>query len=197
MWPCRAISDILLNNICEVFNNKIIKGRDKPIIGDGQGNRPLTPTATTILDLNKSHTSHYIVRWNGGEKYQVIGAWQDQHVVDDVADIYRWVNKVYWLDTWKNAYSYKVEPIKGRIMWPKSLCPTTFIPPLHHKQVGNQSQSGIDSVSQEEGCKVGPDGVHKLTWKYVSVKCEKCKNKGQNSRECKGQGGGSRWYDKY
>lgn len=205
---------------------------------------PLTPTATTILDVNKSHASHYIARWNGGEKYQVTGAWQDQHVVDvrnntctcrkweligipckhaiatlyemtknseDVGDIYRWVNKVYWLDTWKNAYSYKVEPIKGRIMWPKSLCPTTLIPPIHHKQPGrptkkrkksedeklsqsqrgSQSQTGTHGVSQEEGCKVGPDGVQKLTRKYVSVTCAKCKNKGHNSRTCKGQGGGS------
>ncbi|CAI9282986.1 unnamed protein product [Lactuca saligna] len=147
----RAISDILLNNLCEVFNSKIIKGRDKPIIGCleyirqylmkricnvmkvmDKAKGPLTPTATTILDVNKSHASHYIARWNGGEKYQVTGAWQDQHVVDvrnntctcrkweligipckhviatlyemtknseDVGDIYRWVKKVYWLDT--------------------------------------------------------------------------------------------------
>nr|KAJ0227649.1 hypothetical protein LSAT_V11C100003630 [Lactuca sativa] len=225
----RAISDILLNNLCEVMDKA--KG-------------PLTHTATTILDVNKSHASHYIARWNRGEKYQVTGAWKDQHVVDvrnntctcrkweligipckhaiatlyemtknseDVGDIYRWVNKVYWLDTWKNAYSYKVEPIKGRIMWPKSLCPTTLIPPIHHKQPGrptkkrkksedeklsqsqrgSQSQSGTHGVSQEEGCKVGPDGVQKLTRKYVSVTCAKCKNKGHNSRTCKGQGGGS------
>ncbi|CAI9303477.1 unnamed protein product [Lactuca saligna] len=114
----RAISDILLNNICEVFNSKVmekVKG-------------PLTPTATTILDVNKSHASHYIARWNGGEKYQVTEAWQDQHVIDvrnntytcskleligipckyviatlyemtknseGVGDIYMWVNKVY------------------------------------------------------------------------------------------------------
>nr|KAJ0201766.1 hypothetical protein LSAT_V11C600334450 [Lactuca sativa] len=259
----RAISDILLNNLCEVFNSKIIEGRDKPIIGCleyirqylmkricnvmkvmDKAKGPLTPTATTILDVNKSHASHYIARWNGGDKYQVTGAWQDQHVVDvrnntctcrkweligipckhaiatlyemtknseDVGDIYRWVNKVYWLDTWKNAYSYKVEPIKGRIMWPKSLCPTTLVPPIHHKQPGrptkkrkksedeklsqsqrgSQSQTGTHGVSQEEGCKVGPDGVQKLTRKYVSVTCAKCKNKGHNSRTCKGQGGGS------
>ncbi|CAI9302964.1 unnamed protein product [Lactuca saligna] len=259
----RAISDILLNNLCEVFNSKIIKGRDKPIIGCleyirqylmkrichvmkvmDKAKGPLTPTATTILDINKFHASHYIARWNGGEKYQVTRAWQDQHVVDvrnntctcrkweligipckhaiatlyeitknseDVGDIYRWVKKVYWLDTWKNAYSYKVEPIKGRIMWPKSLCPTTLIPPIHHKQIdrptkkrkksedeklsqsqrGCQSQTGTHGVSQEEGCKVGLDGVQKLTRKYVSVTCAKCKNKGHNSRTCKGQGGGS------
>nr|KAJ0185408.1 hypothetical protein LSAT_V11C900484530 [Lactuca sativa] len=138
---------------------------------------PLTPTATTILDVNKSHASHYIARWNGAEKYQVTGACQDQHVVDvrnntctcrkwellgnpckhfietlyemnkkseDVSDSYILVNKVYWLDTWKNAYSYKVEPIKGRIIWPKSLCPTTLIPPIHHKQTSRFTHGGIN-----------------------------------------------------
>ena len=55
---------------------------------------------------------------------------------EDVTNIYRWVNKVYWLDTWKEAYPYKVQPIKGRIMWPKSLCPTKLTPPPHHTQVG-------------------------------------------------------------
>ncbi|GJU31658.1 hypothetical protein Tco_1175247 [Tanacetum coccineum] len=29
---CRAKSDLLLNNICEVFNGKIVEGRDKPVI---------------------------------------------------------------------------------------------------------------------------------------------------------------------
>ncbi|CAI9296144.1 unnamed protein product [Lactuca saligna] len=197
----RAISDILLNNLCEVFNSKIIEGRDKPIIGCleyirqylmnricnvmkvmDKAKGPLTPTATTILDVNKSHASHYITRWNGGEKYQVTRVWQDQHVVDvrnntctcrkweligipckhaiatlyemtkkseDVGDIYRWVNKVYWLDTWKNAYSYKVEPIKGRIMWPKSLCPTTLIPSIHHKQPGRPTKKRKKSEDEK------------------------------------------------
>ena len=46
-------------------------------------------------------------------------------------DIYKWVHKVYFLETWKKAYSFKVEPIKGRSMWPKSECPTKLIPPPH------------------------------------------------------------------
>ena len=28
----RAVSDMLLNNLCEVFNSKLIEGRDKPLI---------------------------------------------------------------------------------------------------------------------------------------------------------------------
>ncbi|CAI9303980.1 unnamed protein product [Lactuca saligna] len=55
-----------------VYLDKVFRAKEKG---------PLTPTATTILDVNKSHASHYIARWNGGEKYQVTGAWQDQHGV--------------------------------------------------------------------------------------------------------------------
>nr|KAJ0209856.1 hypothetical protein LSAT_V11C400227610 [Lactuca sativa] len=40
-----------------------------------------------------------------------------------------------WLDTWQKAYSFKVELIKGRAMWPKSDCPTKLIPPPHRTQV--------------------------------------------------------------
>ncbi|GKA86554.1 hypothetical protein Tco_0808265 [Tanacetum coccineum] len=31
-WRGRAKSDLLLNNICEVFNGKIVRGRDQPVI---------------------------------------------------------------------------------------------------------------------------------------------------------------------
>nr|KAJ0201772.1 hypothetical protein LSAT_V11C600322670 [Lactuca sativa] len=123
-----AVSDVLISNMCEVFNGKIEKGRDKPIIG----------------------CLEYIREWNGGDKYQVTGALQDQHVVDvrnktctcrkweligipcrhaiatlnemskdpeAELDIYKWVHKVYFLETWKKAYSFKVEPIKDLICW--------------------------------------------------------------------------------
>nr|GFB09711.1 hypothetical protein [Tanacetum cinerariifolium] len=65
---CRAKSDLFLNNICEVFNGKIVGGRDKPVITlleyireycmkrivNVQGvidkcTGPLTPTATRIM----------------------------------------------------------------------------------------------------------------------------------------------------
>ncbi|KAL4568386.1 hypothetical protein LXL04_023997 [Taraxacum kok-saghyz] len=67
----REITDILLNNLCEVFNSKLIDGRDKPIIGCleyirqylmkricnvmkvmDKATGPLTPTTTSILEAN-------------------------------------------------------------------------------------------------------------------------------------------------
>ncbi|XP_023766260.2 uncharacterized protein LOC111914783 [Lactuca sativa] len=184
----RFVSDVLISNMCEVFNGKIEKGRDKPVISCLEFIReylmkricnvmkavkkvkgPLTPTTTYILDARKKGASQYIARWNGENKYQVAGALQDQHMVDvrnqtctcrkwelmgipcrhaittlnEISkdpeaelDIYKWVHKVYWLETWQKAYSFKVEPIKGRSMWPKSNCPTKLIPPPHRTQVG-------------------------------------------------------------
>jgi len=43
---------------------------------------PLAPTATKLLDKNEKQAVEYRARWNGGEKYQVAGPWNDQHVVD-------------------------------------------------------------------------------------------------------------------
>nr|KAJ0202613.1 hypothetical protein LSAT_V11C500266050 [Lactuca sativa] len=256
----RAVSDVLISNMCEVFNGKIEKGRDKPVIGCLEFIReylmkricnvmkemkkakgPLTPTATDILTARKTVASQYIARWNGGDKYQVTGALQDQHVVDvrnktctcrkweligipcrhaiatlnEISkdpeadlDIYKWVHKVYFLETWKKAYSFKVEPIKGRSMWPKSECPTKLIPPPHRTQVGRpkkkrrQSEGerlskkqkasqgdGVNAAQEGGSQKPTNDGVQKLSRKHISVTCSKCKNKGHNSRTCKGQGG--------
>ncbi|XP_052621593.1 uncharacterized protein LOC128127206 [Lactuca sativa] len=97
----RAISDMLLNNLCEVFNSKLVKGRDKPIINYLEFIREylmkrvcnvmkvlnkcqglLTPTGTRILEANTTLASKYHARWNGGQKYQVKGPWNIQHVVD-------------------------------------------------------------------------------------------------------------------
>nr|GFB89210.1 hypothetical protein [Tanacetum cinerariifolium] len=98
-FSSRPHSDVLLNNMCECFNSKILDGRDMPIIPaidyireylmkrtvnvirviekcDG----PLTPTATRLLETVKKEASDYSVEWNGG--YEVSGPWNDKCVVD-------------------------------------------------------------------------------------------------------------------
>lgn len=90
----------------------------------------------------------------------------------------------YRLDTWKEVYSFKVEPINGRVMWPKSDCPTTLTAPPHHTQVGRpkkKRKKTIEEMSQGT----------KLTRGGKTVTCLKCHNKGHNSRTCKGQKSGS------
>ncbi|KAJ9535201.1 hypothetical protein OSB04_un001717 [Centaurea solstitialis] len=97
----RAKCDVLLNNMCEVFNKQLVDGRDKPIItaleyireylmrrlvlvqkviDKSQG--PLTPTIAKMLGKIKEEASQLVVTWNGSTEYQVNGAWGDQCCVN-------------------------------------------------------------------------------------------------------------------
>ncbi|PWA66436.1 transposase, mutator type [Artemisia annua] len=97
----RANCDMLLNNICEVFNRQLVDGRDvsiitclefvreylmkrivnvQKVIDKSKG--PLTPSATVLFNAIKEKASLYKVLWNGENEYQVTGPWDDQVVVD-------------------------------------------------------------------------------------------------------------------
>ncbi|CAI9303784.1 unnamed protein product [Lactuca saligna] len=247
----REILDMLLNNLCEVFNSKLVQGRDKPIISCLEFIRdylmkrvcnvmkvlnkcqgPLTPTSTRILEANTTLVSKYHAQWNGGQKYQVKSPWNDQHVVDmekmecscrkweftgipckhaiaslnemadnneKVGELYTYVHKVYWLDRWKEMYSFKVEPIKGRAMWPKSDCPTTLVPPPHKKAIGRPKKKR--RITIEERIEIqqrkrqanrqsqNDNETQSLSMKFFTVTCSKCKQKGHNARTCKANDG--------
>ena len=86
--------------MCEVFNQQIVEGTDKPIISALEYIRhylmkrivnviklekaegPLTPTATKKKNKIKEKTAQYHVLWNGGQRFEVCGPWNDQVVVD-------------------------------------------------------------------------------------------------------------------
>ena len=90
MYVGRAHSDVLLNNMCEVLNGKLVFGRDKPIItllefimeycmkkivnvqkAIDRCPGPLTPTETIMMSKIKEVVSNYKIMWNGEQKYQV------------------------------------------------------------------------------------------------------------------------------
>ncbi|XP_023756569.1 uncharacterized protein LOC111905124 [Lactuca sativa] len=240
----RAGSDILLNNLCEVFNIKLIHGRNKPIISCLEYIRqylmkricnvkkvmskapgPLTPTTSKLLERNREASVQYRARWNGTAKYEVYGPWHDHHVVnmtnmsctcrkwelngipckhviatihemvdsgDKVGELYTYVNKVYWLQTWNEAYSYTMEPIKGRAMWPKSTSPFQLTPSRQHIQPRRPKSERKRSAYEKYDSQMHKHGgsePENLTRKFVSVKCGKCNNRGHNSRTYKGDGG--------
>jgi len=121
---------------------------------------------------------------------------------ETVGELYTYVNKVCWLDTWKSMYSFVVEPIKGRAMWPKSDCPTINTPPPHQNLPGRPKKKRRQTIDERRDSQrksqrgdqgKGPSHkqgeTFKLTRKYVPVTCRKCKNKGHNSRTCNGRGG--------
>ncbi|KAL4563564.1 hypothetical protein LXL04_027607 [Taraxacum kok-saghyz] len=73
-------------------------------------------------------------------------------------------------------YSFKVEPIKGRSMWPKSDCPITLLPPPHHNTPGRPKKKRkitADEKSQRKKEKsqellVGKDN-NALTWRACAT----------------------------
>ncbi|GJW54369.1 hypothetical protein Tco_0098454 [Tanacetum coccineum] len=162
---CRAKSNLFLNNICEVFNGKIVKGRDKPVIKLLEYTReycmkkivnvqsvidkctsPLTPTATRIMESIKKEAHFIKVQWNEGKKYQVSGA-LDQY-------------------------------------WEKSTCPTRLFPPKHHVHVGRPKNRRKRSKHEDEP--FVKDG--KLSKKERTITCQSCGNIRHNKATCKGQG---------
>ena len=95
-----------------------------------------------------------------------------------------WVASTYWLQTWKQMYSFKIEPINGREYWPKSACPTTLVAPYHHKQIGRPKKKRKKGVDEKLS---GIEGKEtKLSRTGKTVTCAKCKKQGHNSRTCKG-----------
>nr|KAJ0192448.1 hypothetical protein LSAT_V11C800434430 [Lactuca sativa] len=161
----------------------------------------LTPTVTTILDTIKIAASKYRALFYGFGKYQVTGMMFDHYVVNlkegtcscryweitgivcrhGICAIWEHIQN----ETWRAMYSNKIDPINGRSMWPKSRCPTTFIPPTHHTQVGRpkkKSRWAIDEPTNQSTS---------LSRKFLIVTYSKCHNKGHNSRTCKGQRGSS------
>nr|KAJ0224043.1 hypothetical protein LSAT_V11C200090620 [Lactuca sativa] len=191
-------SDMLLNNLYEVFNSKLIEGRDKPLI--------------TCLEYIREYMMKTICNVikvkNNCRKWELTGL-PCKHVIavlndkadngEEVGELHTYAHRVHWLETWKATYVYKVEPIKVRAMWPISDCPIKITPPLHHNQPRRPKKKRRQSV-EEKSQKKGDNGASgsqshvasgsgKLTRKFIKVTCNKCKNKGHNTRTCKGQGG--------
>ncbi|GKE41449.1 hypothetical protein Tco_1468733, partial [Tanacetum coccineum] len=172
----KAKFDLLLNNICEVFNGKIVRGRDKPVITLIEYIReycmkrivnvqsvidkcigPLTPTATRIMESIKKEAHLIKVQWNGGNKYHV---------------------SAYW----NMSLNDRASPPPGS---EKSTCSTTLLPPKHHVQVGRPKKKRKRSKHEDEPFM--KDG--KLSKKRRTITCQSCRNIGHNKATCKGQGG--------
>nr|GEV41051.1 transposase, MuDR [Tanacetum cinerariifolium] len=59
-----------------------------------------------------------------------------------------WVNPCYWLSTWKETYSHKIQPICGTKYRKRSTCPTTLLPPKRHVQV-TRKKNGVGGINAE------------------------------------------------
>lgn len=93
--------DILLNNLCEVFNAAILEARDKPIITcvdvirryitkrlvarkelAEKWNHQVGPRVMKILDKTKLESVHCILEYCGDHKFEVRAYYVDQYRVD-------------------------------------------------------------------------------------------------------------------
>ncbi|KAI3703759.1 hypothetical protein L1987_73954 [Smallanthus sonchifolius] len=213
----RAKTDVLLNNMCEVLNGKLVEARDQPIISAlefireylakrivnvikviEKSDGPLTPTATKLMEGIKTEAAKYTVMWHGGSKYQVSGPWGEQVVVDvndrnctcrrwdltglpckhavavnwnmalngqQVVPPECWAHSSYKLSTWKKVYSYKIAPLNGKNMWPKSDSPTTLTPPLHNNPIGRPKKKRRKNQAEIQD---DLEQANKLTRSYKS-----------------------------
>ncbi|GKA62155.1 mutator type transposase [Tanacetum coccineum] len=147
----RAHCDLLINNICEVFNRQLLEARDSPIITALEHVReylmkrivvvqkiiekcdgPLTPAVARVFDIIKEASSECIVDWNGADQYQVHDSIQTA--------------------TWKAVYSHKVNPVNGRELWSKFDCPTTLLPPKIHPQIGRPPKKRKKTGHNKRSC---------------------------------------------
>ncbi|KAD3337257.1 hypothetical protein E3N88_32777 [Mikania micrantha] len=82
----------------------------------------------------------------------------------------------------QKVYSFKIFPINGKSLWPRSVVPTILTPPTHHKPVGRPKKARKKSAVEIEDMTRGG----RLSKKNTTVTCDKCRNKGHNRRICNG-----------
>nr|GEV41800.1 hypothetical protein [Tanacetum cinerariifolium] len=175
-FSVRAKSDVLLNNMYEVFNGKLVAGRDRPIIATLEFVREylmkrcdglLTPTATKILRSNSNEARKYIVDYAMDDLYQELTGIPCKHAVatnwvmslnNEAGILEEWVHPCYRLDTWKKVYSFKIKPIRGRIHWPKCNVSTTLLPSKHQPQVGRPPKERKKLADERDVLKIVKNG---------------------------------------
>nr|GEW94986.1 hypothetical protein [Tanacetum cinerariifolium] len=173
-FTCKAKSNILLKNMCEVLNRQLVDGRDKPIITcleyireylmkrivivqklhdkcDGS----LTPNAVKIFKLIERAAAKLKVDWNGSDLYQVTcpwvaAIWDQANNGTDTRIPESYCNPCHWLSTWKEMYRFKINPVSCLQAWEKSDVPTTIIPPKPHPQIGRPPKKRKKSTTELE-----------------------------------------------
>nr|GEU48641.1 hypothetical protein [Tanacetum cinerariifolium] len=128
-WRGRAHCDVLLNNMCEVFNRQLVDGRDKHIItclefireylmkrivnvqkvirkSDG----PLTPNATKVFNIIVKEAGQMKELTGIPCKHVLAAIWDMAGTREETAIPESYCHQVHWLSTWKDMYMFKVNP---------------------------------------------------------------------------------------
>ncbi|GKE90855.1 mutator type transposase [Tanacetum coccineum] len=169
----RANYDLLINNICEVFNRQLLEARVSPVI------TALEYVREYLMKMIVRKRHHSVVVWNNGDLFQVNEGRQNQVVVNlanrsctcrkwevsgipckhAVACIFNmidnrmqvgfpedWVHQSMRLQT--TVYSFKINPVPGREFWAKSQVPSRLIPPYILPQVGRPGKKRKKSAGE-------------------------------------------------
>nr|GEX57671.1 CDPK-related kinase 3 [Tanacetum cinerariifolium] len=127
----KAHCDVLLNNMCEVFNRQLVDGRDKPII--------------TCLKFIREYLMKRIVNV---QKHALAAIWDMAGNEEETAIPESYCHQVHWLSTWKDMYKFKVNPCNGPAFWEKSTIPNTIVPPKIHPQIGRLPKKRKKSAAE-------------------------------------------------
>ncbi|GKC04939.1 hypothetical protein Tco_0996549 [Tanacetum coccineum] len=164
----KAKCDILLNNICEVFNRQLVDDKNQPIITCLEYIReylmkmivavqkviakivgPLTPTVTGIFDAIKKAATDYIWELTGIPCKHVVAAIYNMFENGmGVGILEHRVHAAYRLEIWAHVYSFKINPCNGREMWLVVESRTVIIPPIRKPQVGRPPKKRKKSVDE-------------------------------------------------
>ncbi|GKF51042.1 mutator type transposase, partial [Tanacetum coccineum] len=164
-----------------------------------KSNGPLTPNATKIFNNIKKEAAQITVLWNGGDLYQATGPHGTQYVCNmtqRTCSCKKWdltgipckhaVSECYWLSTWQEMYSFKINPCNGPDMWKKSQSPITLTPQDYHTPIGRPPKKRKKSSAELFDSMVKNGNLSRAV---KSVTCNKCGQVGHNSMSCKGQRG--------
>ncbi|GJU68727.1 mutator type transposase [Tanacetum coccineum] len=134
---------------------------------------PLTPTVTCIFDAIEKAATDYIVDWNGGYLYQVIGPYRDKCIVK----IDRMVCSCRKWELIGILCKHVVAAIYN-------MCDNGMGVGIPEHWV--HASYRLETWAHVYSFKINPC---KLSKKGKSVNCSKCGNLGHSKKGCKGQGG--------
>ncbi|XP_075644142.1 uncharacterized protein LOC142615291 [Castanea sativa] len=149
-WPkC----DMLLNNLCESFNSKIVDARDKSILAMCEmirrylikripRNRDtmlkksglICPKIQDKLEVNKEATRDCTSTWSGGSKFEVHSIAYKKEKVEN------YVHSYYKVKTYLRTYSHLIQPTNGEDFWPNAVG-DKILPPKMLVQLGRPKEN--------------------------------------------------------
>ncbi|GKC71898.1 mutator type transposase [Tanacetum coccineum] len=210
----RAKSDILLNNLCECFNGKILDAMDAPIITAleyireylmrrmvnviaviNKTDGPLTPSTTKLLKVAMDKANKYTVGFNGGKSMR---KWELTSIpcAHAIATNYNMaLNGIQvgipeeWVHKcyWLATWKHAYTYTLGCLngkVMWKKSQIPTTLTPPKHHTPVGRPRK-IRRKTKEGNTQMVKDG--KMSRAYKTVTCTKFGNRGHNSRSCKGQ----------